>query len=174
MGSAYITSLTLLHNLYKEVNMKITWDNIDEFRFNHNGDFRRKGTSYILREGDSGCDGCKKPYFANKFQLNQGKGAYCDNKCQTNFNHPLKGLTGENSPNYGQVPHNKGKKTSKETRVKLSKLRRGKNNPNYGKGHLYTGKNNNNWKGGVKDCLMMIYFIYTNWLFGDIPKKSIR
>ena len=47
--------------------------------------------------------------------------------------HRLLHNKGENSPNYGKSPWNKGKKMSEEYKKKASEAKKGEKNPNYGK-----------------------------------------
>ncbi len=61
--------------------MKITWDNIDDFKLSKKGNFRCKQCAVVLREGDDCCIICGDPYFTYKGDIKRGKGLICSNKC---------------------------------------------------------------------------------------------
>lgn len=60
--------------------MKITWENIDDFKLVDKGDFKYKNEVFrynIVEE----CQGCKDEFFARKSALKKGKVKYCSHKC---------------------------------------------------------------------------------------------
>jgi 5-methylcytosine-specific restriction endonuclease McrA len=106
--------------------MKITWDNLKSGHFTENGNFLKiytekcRSTFYIYK-----CQKCGDIF------LGQKGSNYCSKKCSTSLT-------------------NLGKKASKKTRDKLSKIRKGKNNVN--------------WKGGVKKNNIPLYDTYATQL----------
>jgi len=97
--------------------MKICWDNLEKLRYSKKTNKWYRGTSsYIYKEK---CKGCGNPFLSAVSSI----GNYCDNKCQLEYSHPMK-----------------GKKHSKESKKKMSRsakenLKDKKNHPMYGKKH---------------------------------------
>jgi hypothetical protein len=74
--------------------MKITWDNIDDFKWSDKAEGFTNKQTYILREGDDVCLNCGDPYFSRKDIINKGKCLLCSGKCVAN---------GELNPMFGKT-----------------------------------------------------------------------
>ena len=61
--------------------MKITWDNIDDFKLTKRGYFRRNNKSMVLRDGDNCCPVCGEPYFTKQSLIKEDKGLFCGKSC---------------------------------------------------------------------------------------------
>jgi 5-methylcytosine-specific restriction endonuclease McrA len=59
--------------------MKITWDNIDNFKITKYGNFKYNGNAYYLIE--DGCKCCGDPYFVQRWIYKKGKGRFCSHSC---------------------------------------------------------------------------------------------
>ncbi len=66
--------------------MKITWDNIDDFRLTRNKTFtkkypdgRWKGSFVLVDE----CKRCSEPFFTIRSNIEKGKGLYCSKQCSS-------------------------------------------------------------------------------------------
>jgi len=114
--------------------MEICWDNLEGIYLTNKGNFR-KGTD-IYVEKDS-CKKCREPYLTKKYRQSE----YCCISCA---------VFGENNHNYGNVYSTerrkkmsdvrKGKKLTKNHRMKISNANSGKNHPLYGKKHTDKSK----------------------------------
>jgi hypothetical protein len=124
--------------------MKITRDNIDDFRLCKRKIDRytnkNKGV-YVLRDG---CPVCGDPYFVKEYELNGGRGECCSAKCNNHTNNSWVGRKHKpESIEKMRVSHT-GKILSEETREKMSDAHSGENHWSYG----IKGDDLNTWRGG--------------------------
>jgi len=58
--------------------MKITWNNIDDFRITRAGNFIKGNNAYYLIDE---CKYCDEPYFTQRYTYNKGGGRFCSHSC---------------------------------------------------------------------------------------------
>lgn len=117
--------------------MKICWDNIEGFKLSKNGNFYKGTQMYIYMDS---CVVCGDSYLTRKAKPSN----FCSLSCSQ---------AGKFNTMYRVPCPNTGKSLSMETRRKISQANSGKCRPEESKKRqsvLMLGKNNPQWKGGVK------------------------
>lgn len=132
--------------------MKLCWDNLEGFTLTSAGNLRKHGAIYIEKES---CIICGSPYLMHSLRPTEFCSVSCNKKgiprpkhVKIKISNTRKELSiakGTNNPNFG-------KKTSKETKDKISKsLISRKMSKEFSRKQTLRllGSNNPNWKGGL-------------------------
>lgn len=107
--------------------MKICWDNLEAIKLTKNGTFRKGSVTYIYKEC---CEKCSEPYLT----INHKQSKYCSNSCAS-FDRKF---SKESRRKMSELK--KGKNLSKEHKIKISNASRAEKNGFYGKKHTLAAR----------------------------------